>query len=64
MCVCNVDVAYSLLIVHPVYRDCQYMHRISWGMMPLYMPGQVRCTQRCMRVCANVDMVPKGQCVS
>ena len=65
MCVCNVDVAHSLSIVYPVYRDSQYMYRISWGMMmPLYISGQVWYTQRCMLVSANVDMVPMGQCVS
>ena len=64
MCVCNVDVAHSLSIVYPVYRDSQYMYRISWGMMPLYVSGRVRYTQRWVLVCANVDMVPMGQCVS
>ena len=62
MCVCNVDVAHSLSIVYPVYRDSQYMYRISWGMMmPLYISGQAWYTQRCMLVSANVDMVPMGQ---
>jgi hypothetical protein len=37
MCVHNVDVAYSLLIVDPVYRDQQYRYNISWGMMTLYI---------------------------
>jgi hypothetical protein len=64
MCVCNVDVAHSLSIVYPVYRDSQYMYRISWGMMSLYMSGQVWYTQRSVLVCDNEDMVLTGQFVS
>ena len=42
MCVHNGEVAYSLLIVYPVYRDELYTYNISWGMMPPYM--YVVCT--------------------